>query len=800
MQGSARLNRWLIASILLSIFLALPAQSLVLKPKALFNLNWKFIASNPANAQSTSFDDGSWQSVSLPHSASYDAPPAGDAGCTECKHFQGDYWYRKTFVCPASAQKVFLRFEGVMQTATVFVNGTQVGVHDNSGYTGFFFDISNNVVRGASTLVAVHGNVAYSTSIPPGGTGTSGAPDFLLFSGMYRNVWIQFKDSVYVPIRGQRITTTSSTIRALTNVRNDGAASKSVAVTVTVRNSGGSSVGTATATQSVAANSAYAFDLSPVVSSPSAWSPTNPTLYSVETMVSVSGTVVDSLVEKVGFRSYTWSAGTPGGLSVNGTRTELKGVCLAQFMGWIENAVPDSRFAKQIAMIKDMGINSIRCAHYPRADAFYRACDSVGMLVLVEAPNWGVNGGFANNTPFWNNMYSCDSEMVLDAYNHPSIWGWSLFNEPSDKDLGPFFTNESNIVHALDPVAGSGRVTLIANYAANVMYPLDIYGLNYNTSTNTNISVVNTEDYTNWMRDFIRGSAMDMDVGGSSEAAAEVNQMKNDWSTSDKCAGAHFWCFQDYCSWRNTVGREGLVDRFWIPKNVYFMFKNSLTGGATDYWTNGTPTKIDFVADLTTLKADGSDISQIVATLRDGSNKCVQPSGACNITFTVSGPATLFPGTGGTGTTGGNVTTATVTVQGGRAGALLRTTTTPGNITVTATSSCGLTVAPVTLSSQQVAESYYTGAVPVVAQLRQVNANGQRLCMTSGARGHFFQCPAERDGYLRIVNMQGKTIFFRAAKKGETLFVNRLVMGTGVFYATWEDGAMRASSRLTMVN
>jgi beta-galactosidase len=51
-------------------------------------------------------------------------------------------------------------------------------------------------------------------------------------------------------------------------------------------------------------------------------------------------------------------------------------------MGWIENAVPDSRYAKQVAMIKDMGANSIRCSHYPRGDAFYHACDSVGMLVL----------------------------------------------------------------------------------------------------------------------------------------------------------------------------------------------------------------------------------------------------------------------------------------------------------------------------------------------------------------------------------------------------------------------------------
>jgi hypothetical protein len=568
-------------------------------------------------------------------------------------------------------------------------------------------------------------------------------------------------------------------------------------VDLTLRNASGASVATGTLNQSVAAGNTSSFDITTgAISSPSLWSPTSPTLYSLQTLVSVAGTVIDSMIEQVGLRFYSWSAGTPGGLSINGARTELKGVCLGQWMGWIENAVPDSRFAKQVAMIKGMGANSIRCSHYPRAEAFYHACDSVGMLVLCEVPNWGVNGGFANLTTFWNRIYSCDSEMVLDGYNHPCIWGWSLFNEPSETNLGTDFANESSIVHALDPVAGSGRVTLISNYAGNVMYPLDIYGLNYSTSTNTTIPVVNTEDYQNWFRTFFRGNAMDMDVSSSSEAAKELNQMAGDWSTSDKCGGAHFWCFMDYCSFRNQTGREGLVDRLWIPKNVYYMFKSTFGGGATDYWTNGTPTKIDLAADLTTLKADGSDISQIVATLRDGSNKCVQT--ATNITFTATPAgcvAALYPGDSTAKTSGNPVT---MPVEGGRAGVLLRTTTTSGNITVTA--SGGGFTQTVQLTSQQVSENYYTGAVPVAAQLRQVNANMRRLSMTSGARGYFFRCPPENSGYLRIVNMQGKTVFYRAAKKGETLFVKRTLVGSGVFYATWEDGATRVLSRMTMVN
>ena len=691
-----------------------------------------------------------------------------------------------------------------MQSATVFVNGTQVGTHYNSGYTGFFFDISNNVTRGASTLIAVHCNINNDQNIPPGGSGWTSnggaAPDYLLFSGMYRNVRLLFKDSVYVPLRGQRITTTSSTISALTNVKNDGAASSSVTATVTVRNSSGASIGTATATQSIPANSSYAFTLAPTVSSPAPWSPTSPTLYSVETMISAGGAVVDSVVEKVGFRSYSWSAATPGGLSVNGTRTELKGVCLGQWMGWIENAVPDSRFAKQVAMMKDMGINSIRCSHYPRAEAFYRACDSVGMMVLVEVPNWGVSGGFAGLTTFWNRMYSCDSEMVFDGYNHPCIWGWSLFNEPSETTLGTDFANESNIVHAIDPLAGSGRVTLIANYSGNVMYPLDVYGLNYNTNTSTSVPIVNTEDYQNWFRVFVRGNAMDLDVSGSSEAAAEVNQMKNDWSTTDKCAGAHFWCFMDYCSFRNQTGREGLVDRLYIPKNVYYMFKNSLTGGATDYWTNGTPATIDLKADLTTLRADGSDISQIVATLRNASGACVQPTAGCNITFAVtagaSSVAMMYTGNSTSPTSGAS--SVVCGVEGGRAGILLRTSTTPGSITVTAASACGgLTPATVNLITTQVTENITTALAPQ-SLTGFIGADAsKRVELAYVGKTAIMTFPVGADKTVRLLNSQGRTVATSTLGIGNKISVDAGKLGNGILYVAWN---LNGHKIMSMVN
>ncbi len=402
-------------------------------------------------------------------------------------------------------------------------------------------------------------------------------------------------------------------------------------------------------------------------------------------------------------------------------------------------------------------------------------------------------------TLFWSRMYSCDSEMVLDGYNHPCIWGWSCFNEPSETTLGPDFSRDSAIIHGLDPVAGSGRVTLVANYSGNVMYPLDIYGLNYNTSTSTSLPIVNTEDYTNWSRAFLRGNSMDSSVSSSSEAHSEVTTMMGGWSTTDKCGGAHFWCFQDYCSFRNETGLEGIVDRLWMPKNVYFMFRDSLTGVAPDYWQGGTPTQLLLAADLTTLRADGSDISQIVATMRNAGGQCVQTP--CNITFTVTGPATLFPDTcviGGALT--GNVTTATTKMRGGRCGALLRTTTTAGSITVTATSSCGLSGASVTLSSTPVTESYIVSPTAVhQGHLQQPTGKTSRLRAVYSEKGVMLSFPAGVEKIVQIITVQGKTIAAYTLRNGTPVFISRKEAGRGVCFAAWSDNGCRMVTRLNLV-
>ncbi len=279
-----------------------------------FNLDWKFSKAIRRKRSRHGLRHSKWETVSVPHSASYDAPTvAGElAAYGNVKAPNVNYWYRKSFTCPVNARKVFIYFGAIMQSATVYVNGSQMGQHISSGYTGFFFDISNSVIRGSKNILAVKANINNDQNIPPGcfnADGSGNGPDFNLYSGMYRDVTILFKDSCYIPITGQRInvigSAASPVVHAYTSVCNDAKSAKNVMVALTLYDSKGSSAATKTTTMSVPAGGASNFDLTTnAVSNPALWSPSSPTLYTLHTLVSADGRVVDSTVENVGLRFF----------------------------------------------------------------------------------------------------------------------------------------------------------------------------------------------------------------------------------------------------------------------------------------------------------------------------------------------------------------------------------------------------------------------------------------------------------------------------------------------------------------
>jgi beta-galactosidase len=407
--------------------------------------------------------------------------------------------------------------------------------------------------------------------------------------------------------------------------------------------------------------------------------------------VSTDGADVDDFVERFGVRSISWTRA--GGFYLNGARYELKGVCMHQEFAWVENAVPHSRFFEEVRLAKEMGINSIRCSHYPRSPAFYNACDERGMICQVELPSWGCCGTATYPADFWTRMNTVSQEMVNIGYNHPSIILWGIFNEPSvNLNLQSNLTALNTVMKGLD----STRNSSVYGSSAQIHYLCaDVYGMNYEQYPYTTLRTQVTggfvsEYYEGWIKWGYRG---DTSTANDAALAGKLSENRyssdhwtgsNNWTTIHNAwngttqpvpGGGHLWCFVDYISPFQNMPM-GVLDEYRIPKKAFYMYRTSWMGTAADTFVVGiTPTRVQLDADLTTITADSTDITRIVASLRDPSGRCA--FAARSVTLTLTGPADCFD-------------TLTRTTIAGKIGWVLKSRNTTGAITAIVTSS-GLT-------------------------------------------------------------------------------------------------------------
>ena len=732
------------------------------RAKVKLNAGWTFYsemrgnAPAPGNPYETGYADNAWTQVSIPSSANYDAPTKTSEDKTLAT---GICWYRKKFTVPAAAKhsgKLFLQFDGAMQTATVWLNGALLGIHDNSGYTAFAFDITGKTAAGDNVLVVKLDN-SYDAAIPPGNTGDNG-PDFYLFSGLYRNVWLVCSDSCHIPINGQRIsvvrkdsamtTASKAYIRVKTPVKNEYAAAKNVVIQYCFAygdRDGGFLLDSGAG--SIDAGQTSVFDKTVSFDNPALWSPSAPHLYRLFTRVFADGKLVDDNVERFGVRWFTWNPGE--NFKLNDQTLYLRGTCLHQMFPWIQNAATPSRFYKDIKLAKDMGANVIRCSHYPRDPSWYNACDEIGMLELVEIPTWG-SGKTAYPDSFWIRESGCVSEMIETGYNHPSIMAWGLFNEPSAE-----FTADISALNDQAHHLDSTRLTYMASNRPdlNIINIPDIAGLNYLTAANIALTpfpsrLMNTEFHPGWTTSWaFRGDTND-------NIAKVAASYWTDWQTvvSDaKESGGMLWCHGDYNSPINS-NAMGAVDAYRIPKSIYYLFRKNWADVPydNDIPVTGTAAALQIQADTNTLVADGADCAFIYVTVRDATGKCINTgygsTSATTVNFTVTGNATYFG-------------SLAVKVSGGKCAILIRSTTTPGAITVGASAN-GLTGASVQITS--VADTYNPGdypfITPVIARIASpVTRNisflqtGNRLRIQSASKDL-------KAGDVSVLNVQGQNM------------------------------------------
>ena len=185
----------------------------------------------------------------------------------------------------------------------------------------------------------------------------------------------------------------------------------------------------------------------------------DPYLYSCTAILSVDGHAVDMVSAKFGVR--TFYVDPQKGFFLNGRSYPLRGVCRHQDWKGIGNAIGKEHHDMDMELIREIGANTIRLAHYQHDQYFYDLCDKYGMAVWAEIPY--ISEHLPNGR---QNTVDQMKELIVQNYNHPSIVTWGVSNEItiSTKDKKDMLDNHhllNDLIHEMDPT----RPTTLACYA-----------------------------------------------------------------------------------------------------------------------------------------------------------------------------------------------------------------------------------------------------------------------------------------------------------------------------------------------
>jgi beta-galactosidase len=419
------------------------------RAKLNFDRNWKFVREDAPGAEAPGFDDSAWTTISTPHSFNdvdsfrqIISHSGGDRGT-----YKGLVWYRKHFKLPNrfAGRKIFLEFEGMRQAGDIFLNGKAVGLYEN-GVTAYGVDISDTVLFGdAENVLAV--KVDNRTTYVERSSNTSfqwNANDFNPdHGGINRHVWLHVTGKIYQTLPLYYGLESSG---VYVHAANFNIAGKTADLTVDaeVRNASGdrataelSAVVVDAQGQVRARLEGSAVDLvdgeKTVVSASGAlkaarfWSPEDPALYDVYTILSVDGKVVDVNKVITGFRKTEFKGGAgTGGVYLNDKFIYLKGFAQRSSNEWagLGQAYPDWLHDYQAKMIRDDHANYMRWMHIAPQRVDSDAADRFGIIQICpggdkEADTTGRR---------WEQRLEVMRDTMIYFRNSPSILFWEAGN------------------------------------------------------------------------------------------------------------------------------------------------------------------------------------------------------------------------------------------------------------------------------------------------------------------------------------------------------------------------------------
>ena len=389
------------------------------------------------------YHDNTRTVLDLPHT--WNAVDGQDGG--------NDYWrgtccYEKKFKKPefdAEKELVYLQFHGVNASARVILNGKEVCTHDG-GYSTFRGDVTGLLEAENEMLVYVDNSV--NTKVYPQ------KADFTFYGGIYRDVELLTVSKAHFDLdyfggTGMKVTPEV-----------EGKDAKILIETWNNTENGEVKVTLFDAERNIVAEG-NGEKTTLHVTDVHLWNGVNdPYLYSVHAQLWVDGELADEIETSCGVRYFHFDPDR--GFFLNGKPYNLHGVSRHQDFKGIGNAITKEHHDRDMELIREVGANTIRLAHYQHDQYFYDLCDRYGMIVWAEIPYISEHLADGNE-----NTISQMKELIVQNYNHPCIVTWGLSNEITisgrryKKQMLKNHHVLQKMVKEMDPT----RVTTLACYA-----------------------------------------------------------------------------------------------------------------------------------------------------------------------------------------------------------------------------------------------------------------------------------------------------------------------------------------------
>ena len=478
--------------------------------KQSLNFNWSYKDDYKDEYLTTDLKD--YLTINIPHNIA-DVP----YNYFDEKIYQKVVTYEKYFDVDESLidKTSILVFEGFMLQADIYLNSHFLG-HFVSGYLPIKIDVSEFISSKNNRLLVVLDS-REDPLIPPFGF----AVDYLTFSGIYREVYLEVHDQNYlddiyvhadmnggINIDFHRYGNEEKKVNFILFDKDD---------------------------KKIIESDKPIFK----IDHPILWDINNPYLYKLLIKYGKN----EKYECKVGFRNAEFRS---DGFYLNNKRLHLVGLNRHQLYPYVGAAMPKRLQIEDAKLLKEIGCNVVRCSHYPQSEHFLNTCDEIGLLFVDEIPGWQ----HISKEEVWrNHYYSFVERMILKERNHPSLIAYGVRIDESIDDH-ELYLKGNEIAHSLDKY----RQTLGVRNSKNSELLEDIYSYNDFVCSSLKQGVLNPNKVKKGNSPYLISEYMGhmdpLKVTSDIEKAQEVSlrhlRVIDDSYKYKRISGCIGWCFVDY--------------------------------------------------------------------------------------------------------------------------------------------------------------------------------------------------------------------------------------------------------------